>query len=352
MIPDQKSGRLSEEQIKAIRDGLEGIAHESWQYVMCDDGRPMVATKGDVVCLADPNHSADELPDLWDVRNFQHIARLDPPTVASLLSERDRLREAISALIAEHDNAYDGEPMTGEKALALDAARAALAKAVNLSTRNIGKNVSENGQLVSGERERDGNAILAQGPEKTVQDAAKAALTFYDNLDRHHEEGEALILDRLQAALAAAPTAALPDDVTRLVIAARDVAYSEPTKETLRELDKAAEAFAERVPWDDEPDDAIPSTPAPQDGMQSVRVKPLEWRKRGSSIDAWEASCIATGLHFVIDRGDARCFGEYPLRIGEYRPKKDGFKALEEAQAFAANYRESRIRSALGGDHG
>lgn len=59
----------------------------------------------------------------------------------------------------------------------------------------------------------------------------------------------------------------LPDDVTRLVIAARDVAYSDPMPETMRELDKAAEAFAERVPWDDEPDDiASPSAPVHASG--------------------------------------------------------------------------------------
>jgi hypothetical protein len=46
----------------------------------------------------------------------------------------------------------------------------------------------------------------------------------------------------------------VPADVRRLVIAARMVAYEAPaTHEALVELEQAAEAFAARVPWDDEP---------------------------------------------------------------------------------------------------
>jgi hypothetical protein len=46
----------------------------------------------------------------------------------------------------------------------------------------------------------------------------------------------------------------LPEDVVRLVIAARVVAFEDQGAEALRELDKASEAFAARVPWDNEPD--------------------------------------------------------------------------------------------------
>jgi hypothetical protein len=42
-------------------------------------------------------------------------------------------------------------------------------------------------------------------------------------------------------------------DVRRLVIAARKVAFGEVSRETLKELDEASEAFAERIPWDDQP---------------------------------------------------------------------------------------------------
>lgn len=62
----------------------------------------------------------------------------------------------------------------------------------------------------------------------------------------------------LVAMLSAAPTpGAIPDDVRRLVIAAREVAFdtSGPTTEALKELDAASEAFASRVPWENDPND-------------------------------------------------------------------------------------------------
>lgn len=67
------------------------------------------------------------------------------------------------------------------------------------------------------------------------------------------------------AMLAAAPASPLPGgglpaDVVRLVIAARRVAYEGAAEDDLRALDIAAEAFASRVPWDDEPDE-IPAAP-------------------------------------------------------------------------------------------
>jgi len=47
----------------------------------------------------------------------------------------------------------------------------------------------------------------------------------------------------------------LPADVVRLVIAARNVAFEDqPSREALKELDEASEAFADRVPWEDEPE--------------------------------------------------------------------------------------------------
>lgn len=49
-------------------------------------------------------------------------------------------------------------------------------------------------------------------------------------------------------------TAGLPQDVINLVIAARIVTFEDQSPEALKALDKASEAFAERVPWDNEPD--------------------------------------------------------------------------------------------------
>ena len=45
----------------------------------------------------------------------------------------------------------------------------------------------------------------------------------------------------------------LPADVVRLVVAARIVAFEDQSPEALAELDQASEAFADRVPWEDEP---------------------------------------------------------------------------------------------------
>lgn len=47
----------------------------------------------------------------------------------------------------------------------------------------------------------------------------------------------------------------LAQDVIDLVIAARMVAYEDQSPEAIRALDKAAEAFAERVGWENDPDD-------------------------------------------------------------------------------------------------
>lgn len=49
----------------------------------------------------------------------------------------------------------------------------------------------------------------------------------------------------------------LPADVIRLVIAAREAAYGGVLDdlEIRNELDAACEAFADRVPWEDDPND-------------------------------------------------------------------------------------------------
>lgn len=55
-------------------------------------------------------------------------------------------------------------------------------------------------------------------------------------------------------ALLAGGPPAIPDDVARLVVAARIVAFEDQSADALRELDQASEAFASRVPWEDEPE--------------------------------------------------------------------------------------------------
>jgi Lar family restriction alleviation protein len=49
---------------------------------------------------------------------------------------------------------------------------------------------------------------------------------------------------------------AVPQDVVDLVIAARVVAFEDQSQEALDVLDQTSEAFADRVPWEDEPEDA------------------------------------------------------------------------------------------------
>lgn len=51
-----------------------------------------------------------------------------------------------------------------------------------------------------------------------------------------------------------AATATLAQDVIDLVIAARIVAFEDQSPEALRALDSATEAFASRVPWDEDPE--------------------------------------------------------------------------------------------------
>lgn len=46
----------------------------------------------------------------------------------------------------------------------------------------------------------------------------------------------------------------LPVDVVELVMAARAVAFGDPDEAAIKRLDDASEAFADRVPWDDEAD--------------------------------------------------------------------------------------------------
>lgn len=48
----------------------------------------------------------------------------------------------------------------------------------------------------------------------------------------------------------------VPADVARLVVAARVVAFGGASPASIRELDAASEAFADRVCWDDEPEAA------------------------------------------------------------------------------------------------
>jgi hypothetical protein len=82
--------RISEEKLGEILAGCEGVQFGPWSAEQCDDGLWMVCNAGDVIAFGDPNHKEpdDELP-------FRYLARLDPTTVSSLVTELRELREAL-----------------------------------------------------------------------------------------------------------------------------------------------------------------------------------------------------------------------------------------------------------------
>ena len=49
-------------------------------------------------------------------------------------------------------------------------------------------------------------------------------------------------------------TQPLSPEMVRLIIAARVVAFSDQGPDAIKELDEASEAFADQVPWDNEPE--------------------------------------------------------------------------------------------------
>lgn len=110
----------------------------------------------------------------------------------------------------------------------------------------------------------------------------------------------------------------LPQDVVRLVIAARMVAWEDAEQSSLKELQEASEAFASRVPWEDEPEDAAAAidamlafaTPSSEGGEVALRralveaAIPLEaailaGKSPYMSPELWEG--IVTGAQAVRD---------------------------------------------------
>lgn len=91
----------------------------------------------------------------------------------------------------------------------------------------------------------------------------------------------------------------LTNDMRRLIIAARNVAFSTtPSPEALKELDAASEAFADIVPWDDEPWDEAPS-PTPESLCSSYLACSV-----GVVPCACEHNASATSKHLAPDYGE------------------------------------------------
>ena len=104
------------------------------------------------------------------------------------------------------------------------------------------------------------SGTLVSGDAGLVELIARAVMVW-GRPHFKHMVAFSTLCEAIEAALAAhaapAPSdeAALPDDVVRLVTAARMVAWEDPDPENLKELQAASELFADRVPWDDQPED-------------------------------------------------------------------------------------------------
>lgn len=78
--------------------------------------------------------------------------------------------------------------------------------------------------------------------------------------------------------------AQLPQDVINLVIAAREVAYEDFDPEKIKALDTASEAFASRVPWDNEPRNSCST-------CKGRGIVGGLYRVGDGDVDAWEEPC-------------------------------------------------------------
>lgn len=97
-----------------------------------------------------------------------------------------------------------------------------------------------------------------------AQAALRAAVTAWDSLKPGQYDKDILdtwLGQKMKPAIDQARSAvsisvdALPDQIVRLIIAARVVAFSNRNRTAIKELDAASEAFAECVPWADQPKD-------------------------------------------------------------------------------------------------
>ena len=116
------------------------------------------------------------------------------------------------------------------------------------------------------------NAILAAlSPEapRDLKTVCQRMADDYQTSDAHHPQ-HVLVgradFETMVAALATREEApAVPDDVRRLVEAARVVAFEDQGHDALKALDVASEAFADRVPWENEPSEEAPALENPDE---------------------------------------------------------------------------------------
>lgn len=95
--------------------------------------------------------------------------------------------------------------------------------------------------------------------------------------------------------------APVPPDVAELVIAARIVAYEDQSPEALHALDKAAEAFAERVPWDNDPGDVEPAVDRAVEPPPGSDALVGLWSKKAAAA-AYTAAVAAAATPSLLAR--------------------------------------------------
>lgn len=135
----------------------------------------------------------------------------------------------------------------------------------------------------------------------------------------------------------------LPADVVRLVIAARKVAYEDPGDQALlRELDRAAEAFADRVPWDDEPEDDDTATAATE--AKAAIPSPLAG-EGGRRPDEGSVASDTGGRQGALEQAATLCETAYPKKFAE-RSHTDA------AIVFTAHTLAAAIRALKEAGHG
>jgi len=127
------------------------------------------------------------------------------------------------------------------------------------------------------------SAALAEARDRLINHPGQIADTLSSLLDA--DEAAATGVSDEAAATG------VSDELRRLVIAARVVAYEDQSAEALEELDKASEAFAELVPWEDEPDAEAERLAAKKASAEAAEAERLAAEK--AAADAAEAERLA-----------------------------------------------------------
>jgi len=138
----------------------------------------------------------------------------------------------------------------------------------------------------SGEMRTGGDVVLGTITELDFDDDEGTLVTFRVPAETRWHVGQYAI-SAASAIQAQGQTdmVRVPNDVARLVVAARVVAYQSQGPEALAALDKAAEAFASRVPWDDEPTE---EEQGPQSEEMVLTVGEATDEMRRAGMEEWD----------------------------------------------------------------